>query len=132
VDDAYLFGSDIYVAPLMENTKGRQVYLPGGNWIDYQTGKTYSRGWNEIEGGDIPCIILVREGAVIPHAKLAQSTDKIDWTSIELKIYGHLPIAKGIICLPSTNILVPLLLNKNGSSYEVEKGQIEGVKYLVK
>jgi alpha-D-xyloside xylohydrolase len=132
VDDAYLFGSDMYVAPLMENTKSRQVYLPGGKWIDYQSGKTYNRGWHDIEAGEIPCIILVRDGAVIPHAKLAQSTDKIDWTNIELKVYGDKSIAKGLVYLPSDNILVPLVLNKKGNVYQVEKGEISGVKYQVK
>jgi alpha-D-xyloside xylohydrolase len=132
VDDAYLFGSDIYVAPLMENTKGRQVYLPGGKWIDYQTGKTYDRGWNDIEAGAIPCIILVRDGAVIPHAKLAQSTDKIDWSTIDLKVYGHQSFAKGLICLPLDNKLVEVQLSKKGTTYQVEKGTIAGVKYQIK
>jgi len=132
VDDAYLFGSDFYVAPLMENTKSRQVYLPGGKWIDYQTGKTYSNGWNNIEADVIPCIILVRDGAVIPHAKLAQSTDKIDWTNIELKVYGDKAIAKGLICLPLDNKLVEVQLSKKGTVYQVDKGTITGVKYQIK
>jgi len=132
VDDAYLFGSDIYVAPLMENTKSRQVYLPGGKWIDYQTGKTYNQGWNLIETAEIPCVILVRDGAVIPHAKLAQSTDKIDWSEIELKVYGDQSKATGFVCLPSDNKLVEVVVSKNGTGYQVEKGEIAGVKYLVK
>lgn len=133
MDDAYLFGSDMYVAPLMENIKGREVYLPGNqNWIDYQTGKTYRAGWNNIEAGEIPCIMLVREGAVIPYVKLAQSTDKIDWTNIELKVYGNPSIATGLICLPSDNKLVDLELKKSGNSYLVQKGEIAGVKYQIK
>jgi alpha-D-xyloside xylohydrolase len=132
VEDAYLFGSDIYVAPLIENTKGRQVYLPGGNWIDYQTGKTYKRGWNEIEASEIPCIILVREGAVIPHAKLAQSTDKIDWNNIELRVYGNSDVARGMICLPSDNNLVSLELKKKAGAYQVVKGMIDNVKYVIR
>lgn len=132
IDDAYLFGSDIYVAPLMENTQGRQVYLPGGKWIDYQTGKTYDRGWNEIEAGEIPCIILVRDGAVIPYARLAQSTDRIDWTNIELKVYGQQSTAKGLVCLPSDNKLVKVHLSKQGAIYQVDKGTITGVNYQVK
>lgn len=127
VEDAYLFGSDIYVAPLMENTKGRQVYLPGGNWIDYQTGKVYSRGWNNIESSKIPCIILVREGAVIPHAKLAQRTDKIDWANITLSVYGKSNVAKGILCLPSDNKIVEV----NVSNGKVTKGALKGVNYEV-
>ena len=96
----------------MENTKGRQVYLPGGKWIDYQTGKTYDHGWNDIEAREIPCIILVRDGAVIPHAKLAQSTDKIDWSTIDLRVYDNQQTVKELICLPTDNILVSLVLNK--------------------
>ncbi|HPT43728.1 MAG TPA: glycoside hydrolase family 31 protein [Paludibacteraceae bacterium] len=132
VDDAYLFGSDMYVAPLMENTKGRQVYLPGGKWIDYQSGKTYERGWNEIEAGEIPCIILVRDGAVIPHARLAQRTDKIDWTNIELKVYSNQPTAKGLICLPSDNKLTEVDLYKTGKKYMITGRKITGVKFLIK
>jgi len=132
VDDAYLFGSDIYVAPLMENTKSRQVYLPGGKWIDYQTGKTYDHGWNLIETAEIPCVILVRDGAVIPHAKLAQSTDKINWSNLELKVYGDQPVFKGLVCLPSDNILVEVNVTKKGTGYQVVKGAIAGVKYQVK
>jgi alpha-D-xyloside xylohydrolase len=30
------------------------VYLPPGTWIDYQTGKNYSGGWQHIEAGKIP------------------------------------------------------------------------------
>ena len=41
VDDEYLFGSSILVAPLMETgATARNVYLPPGTWIDYQTGKS--------------------------------------------------------------------------------------------
>ena len=55
VDDEYLFGSDLLVAPLMhEGVNSRQVYLPPGNWIDYQSGQSYAGGWHKIEAGKIP------------------------------------------------------------------------------
>ena len=94
VEDQYMFGSQILVAPLMESGHGRMVYLPsqsgdGGSskWIDYQTRKVYQSGYRQIEAGSIPCIILVRDGSLIPHAPLAQRTDQIDWNAIELKEY---------------------------------------------
>ncbi len=133
VEDAYLFGSDIYVAPLMENTSGRDVYLPGkGSWIDYQTGKTYTHGWNHIETNEIPCVILVREGAVIPFAKLAQCTKDIDWKKIELKIYGNLPTAKGLICFPDDNKLINLSLTKKNQKYILETPEIKGVVFEIR
>ncbi|MBP1676467.1 MAG: glycoside hydrolase family 31 [Bacteroidetes bacterium] len=132
VEDAYLFGADIYVAPLMENTGSRTVYLPGKtNWIDYQSGKSYVPGWNTIACGDIPCIILVREGAVIPHAALAQSTDKIDWKNITLKVYGHAPAAKGLLCIPSDNKLINLELTKKGNAYQYSGKPVTGVNFNI-
>lgn len=102
VEDQYLFGSDILVAPIFDapediagvtpapdpsKTTGlrrwtRQVYLPGGAWVDYQTGKTYKAGWNEIATDRLEAVILVRKGAVIPTARVAQSTRDIDWSSV--------------------------------------------------
>ena len=54
VDDEYLFGSQILVAPLLESgITGRTVYLPEGKWIDYQTEKVYEGGWHRIEAGSL-------------------------------------------------------------------------------
>nr|WP_255495268.1 TIM-barrel domain-containing protein [Dysgonomonas sp. 521] len=131
VEDQYLFGSDILVAPMMETGNSRSVYLPKGSWVDYQNGKVYQQGWNTIATGEIPAVILVREGAVIPHAGLAQSTDKIDWSDIELKVYGNKEKTTGLICLPSDNKLTDIVLTKSGNDYQVEKGQIEGVNYKI-
>lgn len=131
IEDQYLFGADILVAPMMEAGTERNVYLPKGNWIDYQSGKTYQQGWNVIEAGKIPAIILVREGAVIPHAQLAQSTDKINWSDIELKVYGDKEKATGFVCLPSDNKLTDIILTKSGSNYQLEKGQIQVVHYRI-
>lgn len=131
VEDEYLFGADILVAPMMEAGTERNVYLPKGNWIDYQSGKTYQQGWNVIEAGKIPAVILVRDGAVIPHAQLAQSTDKINWSDIELKVYGDKEKATGFVCLPSDNKLTDIILTKLGNNYQLEKGQIQGVHYRI-
>ena len=87
VEDEYMFGSQMLVAPLLESGNSRDVYLPMGKWIDYQTGKVYEGGYQTIEAGKIPAIILVRDGSLIPHAPLAQRTDEIDWDKIELKGY---------------------------------------------
>ncbi len=87
VEDEYMFGSQMLVAPLMESGNSRTVYLPKGKWIDYQTGKVYVGGYQTIEAGRIPAIILVRDGSIIPHVPLAQRTDQIQWDKVELKTY---------------------------------------------
>ncbi len=87
VEDEYMFGEQILVAPMMESGTSRTCYLPKGKWIDYQNGKVYEGGYQDIEAGKIPAIILVRDGSLIPHAPLAQRTDKINWDQIEWKAY---------------------------------------------
>lgn len=107
VEDQYLFGPDILVAPIFEGDDSydpslnesthrpscgtkiyeRDVYLPGGSWVDYQTGKTYKAGWNRIATDKMEAVILVRKGAVIPTAQVAQSTKDIDWDHVTMKKY---------------------------------------------
>jgi alpha-D-xyloside xylohydrolase len=107
VEDEYLFGSQILVAPLFEaGTTGRDVYLPPGQWIDYQTGRVYPTGWHRIEAGKIPVVMLVRDGAVIPHIALAQSTSQMDWSKVENVVFATGAVKpEGLVCLPSDGVL---------------------------
>tara|TARA_R110000868_G_scaffold306734_1_gene568053 strand:- start:83292 stop:85658 length:2367 start_codon:yes stop_codon:yes gene_type:complete len=115
IDDQYLFGSDMLVAPLFENVEERNVYLPPGTWHDYQTGETYEGGWHSIKAGEIPIIALVRNGAVIPHIELAQSTKYMDWSEIELKVYSEDGTGKGVLFIPDSDKL---------QSIEVRRGEL--------
>lgn len=87
VEDEYMFGSQMLVAPMIESGDERVCYLPAGKWIDYQTGKVYSGGYQTIKVGKMPCVILVRDGSLIPHVPVAQSTSEIDWGKMELRAY---------------------------------------------
>lgn len=96
VEDEYMFGSQLLVAPLLESGESRSVYLPQGRWIDYQSGEVYEGGgFRDLTVGPIPCIILVRDGSLIPHVELAQHTGAIDWSTVELRPYRSEP---GIKC----------------------------------
>ncbi len=127
IDDEYMFGSDMLVAPMFENTESRDVYLPPDKWIDYQTGKVYSGGWHNIEAGKIPVVVLVRDGSVIPHIALAQSTSEMDWSVLNLVIYstGSKKV-NGLVCLPSDNALHTLSFVKKGDAFTLEKDPYSG------
>ncbi len=128
VEDQYLLGSDILVAPLMEEgTTGRDVYLAPGEWVDYQTGRAYPGGWHAIEGGEIPVVMLVRSGAAIPHIALAQSTASMDWSELELVTFGASATeARGLVCLPSDEVLHEVVLTGEGGSLALEANPLEG------
>lgn len=126
IDNEYLFGSDMLVAPLFEETTSRDVYLPEGKWIDYQTGKVYASGWHHIEAGEIPVVALVRDGAVIPHIKLAQCTSEMDWSKLELQVFAaDKTSARGLIYTPFTGELQELVVQRKGSSFELSKSAVQ-------
>ena len=127
VDDQYLLGSDMLVAPLLENGTGRNVYVPQGKWIDYQTGAVYSAGWQRIEVGQIPVVVLVRDGAAIPHVKLAQSTAFMDWSQLELKVYSvDQGKASGLVCLPPDGELIHLTLQRQEGGFGLSRDPLAG------
>ena len=115
VEDQYLFGTDILVAPLLEEAQGRDVYLPPGLWTDYGSGETHEGArWHHLRAREIPAVMLVRGGTTIPHARLAQCTDGIDWGEIELRVFGASSCAEGLVCLPEDGELRSLRLERGG------------------
>jgi alpha-D-xyloside xylohydrolase len=74
---------------MFSEAASRKVYLPPGQWIDFQSGKTFAGAqWHDIAAGEIPVVLLVRDGATIPMAKVAQSTADIDWKNIESRKFS--------------------------------------------
>ena len=122
IEDQYLFGTDLLVAPLMEEAPDRDVYLPPGSWIDYQDDKVYEGArWHSMRPGKVPVVMLVRDGAAIPHANLAQSTGEIDWHSLELKVFcARAEGAEGLVCLPEDGELHPLRLKRANGEFILE------------
>ena len=102
IEDEYMFGSDLLVAPMFDSVSERKVYLPPGSWIDYQSGKVYrGAAWHQIAAGQIPIVLLVKDHSVIPHIKVAQSTSEMDWNDVELRVFAtDNSQATGLFSLP--------------------------------
>ena len=81
IDDEFLFGSDILVAPVFDDSmdsQKRRIYLPEGTWYDFFTddkieGPVFVE--REVSIKDMP--VFVREGAVIPRVDVSED---IRWT----------------------------------------------------
>jgi alpha-D-xyloside xylohydrolase len=128
IEDEYMFGTDILVAPLMEDVPSRNVYLPPGQWVDYQGGKTYEgTAWHHITAGETPIVLMVKEGTAIPHAYLAQSTSEMNWQEIELVIFGaETPAAEGYIYLPEDDAVHHLRLERGQDGHTLTDDPLEG------
>ena len=106
IEDEYMFGPDLLVAPLIEEGNSRRVYLPPGSWIDYQTGKVY-RGaeWHQMSAGQIPVVLLVKDRSVLPHIAVAQSTSQMNWNDIELRVFStNNSAVAGLFALPQGDL----------------------------
>jgi len=66
IGDQWLFGDDILVAPIMDETGTRRVYLPEGTWTDWWTRKKYKGGtWLTVKAAIDKIPLYLRNGAVI-------------------------------------------------------------------
>ena len=70
IDDQYLWGDDVLVAPMLEkNAKSRTVILPDGIWVDYNNPEISYQGPGKINYKAPLNVLpmLVRAGAFIPQ-----------------------------------------------------------------
>jgi len=88
IEDEYLFGEHLLVAPIMDASNGRRVYLPAGLWVDYWSKQTVSGGrWVQVEA---PLDILpmwVKAGATIPMGPVQQFVDEKPLDPLTLEFY---------------------------------------------
>ncbi|MCB0748939.1 MAG: glycoside hydrolase family 31 protein, partial [Ignavibacteriae bacterium] len=90
IDNQFMFGKDLLIAPVIKKgaTK-RAIYLPEGNWIDYNnTEKTYV-GEQTIEYAvslnTIP--MFVKSGAIIPKIPVMQYIGQMEHAPIIFEIF---------------------------------------------
>jgi alpha-glucosidase (family GH31 glycosyl hydrolase) len=89
IDDQYLLGSEIMVAPVLEKgAESRDIYLPEGEWIDYWTGKHYQGEQTINYPAPLERLpLLVKAGAIIPMHPAREYIGREESDSLILKVY---------------------------------------------
>ncbi len=85
----YFLGRDLLVAPVVDASGVRAVYLPPGQWIDWFTGKHYTGGrtfTSHYAVSDTP--VFVRAGSVIPEQGPSAYSDAKPLDPLVLQVYG--------------------------------------------
>ena len=117
----YLLGEEILVAPVCE--KGavtRQVYLPGGTWIDPDSGKEFRGGREVVLDAPVQKLpMLIRKGAIIPMRNYARAIDLGHNDTLTLEVY------------PSAEKTEFELLEDDGLSNEYLRGRIASTRFTV-
>lgn len=93
VDDEFMFGDSVLVAPMFAGDLSRQVYLPAGDWFNFWThekisGPTTIDATNGIE--QIP--LFVKGGTLLPLADPVEYTKPDTCFDITVNIVGDKPV----------------------------------------
>lgn len=94
VDDQYLVGDRMVVAPLFAGEPNRTVILPNGEWQDFWTGKSVPGGQPfQVDGSFRNIPVYVRSGSVLPWAEVGQYAGDPNGRKITVRVYGdgHIP-----------------------------------------
>jgi alpha-D-xyloside xylohydrolase len=90
IDDQFLFGEWILVAPILDERDQRQVYLPRGKWFDYWSGKILiGPQWLTVHAPLDVLPLFIRGGAILPLAPEMAHTGAKAWNPVTLDIYPH-------------------------------------------
>jgi len=85
----YFFGEEMLVAPVLEASGNRTVYLPPGTWVDFFSGKHYDGGRSFTAHYDVDQIpVFVREGSIIPEQEPSDYSDAKPLDTLILNVYG--------------------------------------------
>jgi len=111
IDDQYLAGSSLLIAPLFGNETKRKVYLPQGRWYCFWTNVKYAGGneyWIDAPKEQIP--VFVKENSILPLAQPVEYITTETTFDITARTYGQ----------TCENFI---LYEDDGESYNFEKGQ---------
>ena len=92
MDDQFMFGDSVLVAPMFAGETNRNVYLPAGEWYDFWThakisGGKFTEATNSV--GQIP--LFVKSGALLPLAEPVEYVKPDTCFDIAVNIVGEKP-----------------------------------------
>jgi alpha-D-xyloside xylohydrolase len=92
IDDEFMFGPSVLVAPLFAGQKDRPVYLPKGDWYDFWTHQKFAGGRTIQATNDVRQIPLyVKSGALLPMAEPVEFIKTNTCFSLEVEAFGPGP-----------------------------------------
>ncbi|MHB0998410.1 MAG: glycoside hydrolase family 31 protein [Armatimonadota bacterium] len=89
IDNQYMMGDRILVAPVVAGQNARDVYLPKGSWRDFWTGALYNGG--QTYNMDVPIdriLVFVKDNSILPLAEPVMHTNDPARRQLTVMVYG--------------------------------------------
>jgi len=88
----YFFGKEFLVAPIVDSTNEKDVYLPPGEWFDYFTGKLYKGDQVLHRTYSLESVpLFVKAGSIIPMQREMAYSDQKPLDTLIVEIYASEP-----------------------------------------
>ncbi len=137
IDDEYMLGDDLLVAPLFAGENVREVYLPNGEWSDFWTGaRTPGLQTLKVTSPLDRIPVFVKSGTLLPLAQPTLHTNDPKAFALTVRAYGSggrnatLYEDDGSIAPSFTRVTISW--NKNEPSGKLERsGPAYGLAYTV-
>ncbi len=90
IDDQYLAGESLLIAPVIAGQQEREVYLPEGEWFDFWTGdKTNGKQRLKISVPLDRIPVFVKSGTLLPLAQPTLHTEDPKAFDFTVRVYGR-------------------------------------------
>lgn len=113
IDDQYMLGRSLLVAPVFESANSRKVYLPAGSlWQEQASGKQYKGGsWYEIAAPLDTVPLFIRCNSALPLTSAVQSVSSIDTSILQWDIFPEIGKGSASVYWPQTSAEQKLYFN---------------------
>ncbi len=92
IDDQFMFGDSVLVAPMFAGETNREVYLPSGDWFDFWTHARISGGKTiEVTNGVEQIPLFIRSGTLLPLAEAVEFVKADNCFDITVHKIGETP-----------------------------------------
>jgi alpha-D-xyloside xylohydrolase len=92
IDDQFMFGDSVLVAPMFAGESNRTVYLPAGDWYDFWTHDKISGGRTIVATNDAEQIpLFVKGGTLLPLAEPVEYIKPDTCFNVTVNIVGNKP-----------------------------------------
>jgi alpha-glucosidase (family GH31 glycosyl hydrolase) len=129
LDDQYLLGRSLLVAPVLDERDERDVWLPEGTWVDFWSGERLEGGrWLHVAAPLDHLPLFVRGGTVLPLGPVMQHVGERPLDPLEVQLHALEGGSAGYRLRDDDGPTISISVREGEVSVEGAPGRVEVVE----